>query len=188
MEVLLVLAEHPGEVVSKADLVDHAWRSGFIAENTVTHAVQELRAAFGDEPKKPRILETVHRRGYRLIPRPEDVLSDETCSTYEARYRLLADRTEILLPVGTTVLGRGHDVDALLSSHHVSRHHARITVSGDGATIEDLGSKNGTLLNDELVASATHLALGDALRFGDETFQFTTCHPGDSSTVVRLSR
>ena len=57
---------------------------------------------------------------------------------------VLANR-ELVLMNGANVIGRDPDATIQIDARGVSRHHARILVSGDEATIEDLGSKNGTL-------------------------------------------
>ncbi len=58
-----------------------------------------------------------------------------------------------------------------IESPTISRRHARITV-GDSVTLEDLGSKNGTWLNDEQVTAPRALAEGDIVRLGSATFTF----------------
>jgi pSer/pThr/pTyr-binding forkhead associated (FHA) protein len=70
------------------------------------------------------------------------------------------------LKEGEHLLGRDSDVAVWLESPSVSRHHARIRVSGSDATIEDLGSKNGTYLHGERIATSTPLADGDEIRLG----------------------
>jgi len=62
MLVLVCLAEHPGDLVSRQQLTDTVWATEFISDNTVTHAVTELRNALGYDAKSP-----IHRRGYRLV-------------------------------------------------------------------------------------------------------------------------
>ncbi|MGE0640677.1 MAG: winged helix-turn-helix domain-containing protein [Thermoanaerobaculia bacterium] len=67
MEVLLVLARRRGETVSQEELLAEVWEGKFVVEAVVTRAVSELRKAFGDDPKAPRYIQTIARRGYRLI-------------------------------------------------------------------------------------------------------------------------
>jgi pSer/pThr/pTyr-binding forkhead associated (FHA) protein len=69
------------------------------------------------------------------------------------------------------VLGRV-GAGAALDSPTVSRHHARIVVVGEAATIEDLGSKNGTFVNDEAVTSLRNLKDGDRVRVGSFLLTF----------------
>lgn len=68
MEVLLVLAEHSGEVVSKEQLLDTVWPDLYVTDDVVSRAVSELRKVFHDDPKSPRYIETIPKKGYRLIP------------------------------------------------------------------------------------------------------------------------
>lgn len=69
MEVLSALAERPGEVWTKEELLDRVWPDQFIGDDVLANAVYELRRALGDDARRPRYIETVHRRGYRLIAR-----------------------------------------------------------------------------------------------------------------------
>ena len=63
-------------------------------------------------------------------------------------------------------VGRGRDADLVLADELVSRHHARITPSGSGAVVEDLGSRNGTFVNGEPILHPTRLEPGDQLQLG----------------------
>jgi len=67
MDVLLCLADRPGEVLTKEEIVDRVWQTEFIADNTLTKRIAELRDALGDDAREPRYIETIIRRGYRLI-------------------------------------------------------------------------------------------------------------------------
>src|SRR5262245_50408026 len=65
--VLLVLAQRPGRVVSREELLATCWASGFVGEEVLTHAVSELRRALGDDRRAPHYIETVSKSGYRLV-------------------------------------------------------------------------------------------------------------------------
>jgi DNA-binding winged helix-turn-helix (wHTH) protein len=67
MDVLVFLAEHAGQVVSKNDITDAVWPDLFITESVITRSIAGLRRAFGDDAKNPRFIETISKRGYRLI-------------------------------------------------------------------------------------------------------------------------
>ena len=188
MNLLLALAECPGEVISKQALVDLVWPRSFIADNTVTHAVQELRAALGDDATAPRYIETVHRRGYRLIPKPANaVASDKEQLLEGVRFALVTNDRQILLVDGENIFGRGNDTQILLDSKKVSRHHARIVVTPEGAFVEDLGSKNGTFLDGTRVQGSTPLSHGSRLRIGGMLFVFCS-HGTDRTTSIDLDR
>jgi hypothetical protein len=68
-------------------------------------------------------------------------------------------------------LGRG-DVEIVLEDPFASSRHARIERQGGVMVLEDLGSTNGTYLNDELLAGPQPLHSGDRVRIGDSVFSF----------------
>jgi TolB-like protein/DNA-binding winged helix-turn-helix (wHTH) protein/Tfp pilus assembly protein PilF len=74
MQVLVCLAARPGDVVSKEELMAAVWPDTFVTDDVLTRAVSELRRVFGDDAKRPRIIETIARGGYRLIVRVEPVI------------------------------------------------------------------------------------------------------------------
>jgi TolB-like protein/Tfp pilus assembly protein PilF len=72
-EVLAMLLEHPGEVITRDELRARLWPHGTFVdfEHGLNAAVKRLRAALGDNADRPRFVETLHRRGYRFIGRVE---------------------------------------------------------------------------------------------------------------------
>jgi hypothetical protein len=73
----------------------------------------------------------------------------------------------ILLPEGEHILGRDATCDLRLIDPGVSRRHVRIRVAGGGATVEDLGSRHGTLLNGRRLDGSVVLHHGDSLVLGN---------------------
>ena len=65
--VLCALARNPGTLVTKNALLDLVWGHRFVTESVLKSAISEVRAALQDDPKQPRCIETVSRRGYRFI-------------------------------------------------------------------------------------------------------------------------
>ena len=65
--VLSMLASQPGALITKDELLDAVWGQRFITEGVIKSIVTDLRQALGDNPKAPRWIETVPRRGYRFI-------------------------------------------------------------------------------------------------------------------------
>jgi DNA-binding winged helix-turn-helix (wHTH) protein len=65
--VLCALARTPGRLVTKNALLDLVWGHRFVTESVLKSAVSDLRAALDDDPRQPRYIETVSRRGYRFI-------------------------------------------------------------------------------------------------------------------------
>lgn len=66
--VLRYFVEHPGQLVSKDELFAAVWPQTVVTESTLASCIQELRQALRDDARKPRYVETVHRRGYRFLP------------------------------------------------------------------------------------------------------------------------
>jgi DNA-binding winged helix-turn-helix (wHTH) protein/predicted ATPase len=65
--VLNYLLAHPGQLVTKEELLQAVWSETFVAEAVLKVTIRQLRAALDDDPKSPRFIETAHRRGYRFI-------------------------------------------------------------------------------------------------------------------------
>lgn len=75
--LLCALVRHAGSLVSKNQLLDEVWGHSFVSESVLKTAISDVRSALGDDPRQPRYIETVSRRGYRLIaaaaPMPDSV-------------------------------------------------------------------------------------------------------------------
>src|SRR5256885_13173235 len=67
MGVLVCLAEHTGEVVSKEKLLQAVWPDTFVSDDVLKRSISELRRAFGDDAHESRVIETIPKRGYRLV-------------------------------------------------------------------------------------------------------------------------
>jgi Tol biopolymer transport system component/DNA-binding winged helix-turn-helix (wHTH) protein len=67
MQVLEALAETPGEVVTREQLVARVWPGVFVTDDVLHRAIRELRRVFGDDTANPAYVETIRKRGYRLI-------------------------------------------------------------------------------------------------------------------------
>jgi DNA-binding winged helix-turn-helix (wHTH) protein/WD40 repeat protein len=65
--VLVDLAQHAGKVRSKRRLLRSVWGDAFVTDDVLTHAIWELRKALGDDPKDPHYIQTIPRKGYRLV-------------------------------------------------------------------------------------------------------------------------
>lgn len=67
MQVLVCLAQHAPNVVSKQRLMREVWGDAFVSEEVLSHAIWELRKAFGDDARKPVYIQTIAKKGYRLL-------------------------------------------------------------------------------------------------------------------------
>ncbi|MBX3244178.1 MAG: winged helix-turn-helix domain-containing protein [Acidobacteria bacterium] len=66
-QVLLLLVERSGEIVTKQDFFDTVWGDTFVEDNSLTVAMTAIRKALGDDPKQPIFIENLPRKGYRFI-------------------------------------------------------------------------------------------------------------------------
>jgi len=67
MQVLVHLASHPNEVLSKDRLLEAVWHDTFVGDDVLIRCISEIRYVFGDDPKSSRIIQTIPKGGYRLI-------------------------------------------------------------------------------------------------------------------------
>lgn len=84
-EVLCALARTPGSLVTKNALLDLVWGHRFVTESVLKTAISDVRAALGDDPKHPRHIETVSRRGYRFIAATVSASSPQYAPAIEHR-------------------------------------------------------------------------------------------------------
>src|SRR5437867_8062906 len=75
-DTLLVLVENSGRIVGKEELMNRLWPDSFVEESNLPFNIQQLRKCLGDDARHPRFVETVSRRGYRLIVPVEEVNSN----------------------------------------------------------------------------------------------------------------
>jgi TolB-like protein/Flp pilus assembly protein TadD len=115
MDVLVHLAKHGNEVVSKEELVEAVWAKEFLADSALSRVVFELREVLGDVPQDPRYIETIPKRGYRLIaPVVHDKKASEPAPSPEpgAGWRAWRLRLAVLavlaIVVAAAVVLRGH--------------------------------------------------------------------------------
>jgi DNA-binding winged helix-turn-helix (wHTH) protein/TolB-like protein len=91
VEVLLLLAQMPGQVVSREQLLDHAWQRQVVCDEALTRTISELRTLLGDSSSERRYIRTIPKRGYSLIadvrPIPALSVSKTTAEQIPARYQ-----------------------------------------------------------------------------------------------------
>ena len=67
MQVLVCLAQHSGNPVSKEELLEAVWPGTFVTDDVLTRAISELRRVFEDDAQDPHFIQTIPKRGYRLV-------------------------------------------------------------------------------------------------------------------------
>lgn len=85
IDVLTCLAMQPGKVMSKSQILAVVWSDRYVVASGVTRCVAELRQAFADDARHPRVIQTIPKRGYRLIAPVEPVAGPEAAPTPETR-------------------------------------------------------------------------------------------------------
>jgi hypothetical protein len=172
LQFLELLLENRPRALSKSEIHEKLWPGTFVSDGTLTSLLAELRSAIGDEAHEPRFVRTVHRFGYAFSGAAEEIRPPRRRVTPRVAYRLFWGPREIALEEGETVLGRDPAATAFIDHTSVSRHHARIVIVGDRATVEDLQSKNGTFLGGKRLDTPTPLADGDELKLGSVALKF----------------
>lgn len=175
-ELLRILIAQRPRAFSKTELHESLWPATFVSDANLASLVAELREALGDNAREPRFIRTAHRFGYSFCGEAvAEPLSSATADGASFCWLVSAGR-RFPLRQGENVLGRDED-GISIDSPTVSRRHARLTVLGAEASIEDLGSKNGTFVRGEPVSSATPLVDGDEIRTGSIVFRFRMTTP-----------
>lgn len=75
MDLLLLLASQPGQVVTRERIMDALWPGLVVGEDSLARTVSKLRQALGDDAKSPRYVETISKRGYRLLAEVDVAMS-----------------------------------------------------------------------------------------------------------------
>jgi DNA-binding winged helix-turn-helix (wHTH) protein len=185
-ELLELLIESRPRVLPKQEIHERLWPGVFVSDASLSNLVAELRSALGDDAQKPTIVRTVHRFGYGFVAQPEPDPVAKPRLVPPVLHKLLWESREIELPAGETVFGRDRSV-VWIDDPSVSRRHARIRVEGDRATVRDLGSKNGTLVNGEPVDGDRALADGDEVQIGRARMTFhVLTRTGSTQTASSL--
>jgi Tol biopolymer transport system component/DNA-binding winged helix-turn-helix (wHTH) protein len=104
MDLLVYLAGSPGIVISKETLLNEVWHTEAISESALTRTITELRNAVADDADQPRFLETIPKRGYRLIASVRPVVSPEESSRRRRRVSVVAIGVAALLIGGVIAL------------------------------------------------------------------------------------
>ena len=78
MEVLVCLARHAGESLSKERLLQEVWPGTFVTDDALKRCILELRHVFADDAREPRVIQTIPKRGYRLVVPVASINGPET--------------------------------------------------------------------------------------------------------------
>jgi len=81
MQILVCLAENYGDLVTQKMLIEKAWGGGHASAAALSHAVSEIRHALSDHSDNPQFIQTIPKRGYRLLVEPEVMSAREYTAT-----------------------------------------------------------------------------------------------------------
>lgn len=179
-QLLAALLERPGELVTREELHKRLWPQSVFTdfEHGLNKAVSKLRQALDDLAEEPRYVETLPKRGYRFVA----PLARGASQPKAAAYRLLHEGRSYPLAAGVNLIGREPGSALCLDASSVSRRHAEILVAETGATLRDLGSKNGTFVRGARIRDGVTLADGDDVTIGTVRVEFRSA--GRESTVT----
>ena len=163
-ELLSILVAGRPKAISKGELQERLWPATFVVEKNLANLVSEIRAAIGDDPSDPRFIRTVPRFGYAFREAVHGTGPQMGRSGVSFRIKWVAGR--VTLDEGEHVIGRDPDVEIYLDAPGVSRRHASIKIEAARATVEDLGSKNGTFVGDQRVDGSRSIGDGDVITVG----------------------
>jgi DNA-binding winged helix-turn-helix (wHTH) protein len=180
-ELLEVLIQRRPAVVSNNELDELLWPKVYVARTSLTRLVSELRDALGDTARGSRIIRTVYKTGYAFSA---EVTALPSAAVAAAAVELVWKKRILPLTDGEHLAGRDDDCALVIDASTVSRRHARIIVVSGAATIEDLGSTNGTHVKGRRISAPTRLDPGDELALGSEAVQVR--RRGPSALTVKV--
>lgn len=167
----LLVRERP-RALSKDELHAELWPKTFVSERNLARLVLVLRERIGDKARAPRYIRTVHGFGYAFVAEVAGIPRRARGTAPAVQCRLIWGEREIALLEGENILGRDPEAIVWIDRNSVSRRHARIVLSGETAVIEDLGSKNATLVSGRRISGPTPLSSGDEIKLGSASLVF----------------
>ena len=188
LDLLTILVEERPKAIAKNELVERLWPNTFVTEGNLSVLIAEIRRALGDSARAAKFVRTVQRFGYAFIGKVEAQIDRDSEAGTRASHWLICGRQRFEIPEGVSIVGRDPHCGIVLDLPGVSRHHVRLEVCGNEVTIEDLGSKNGTMRNEELLVETARLEDRDRLRLGPITAIYRHWSgPGTTATMKTKS-
>ena len=185
--LLEVLIERRPDVVTYNEIDELLWPKVYVARTSLTRLVSELRAALGDSPGDGHIIRTVYKTGYAFAAAVSPVGHPPAAAGAAAALTSVLWNGRLLpLVEGENIAGRGVECSLVIAATSVSRRHARLVISAGSASIEDLGSTNGTFVNDAPISSATALKDGDVIALGKAVMKLRMFDPAAPTEVTNL--
>jgi DNA-binding winged helix-turn-helix (wHTH) protein len=179
-DLLALLVREAPAVVSKPEIHSRLWPGTFVSDATLAGVVKELRRALGDDGSGA-LIRTAHRVGFAFTAPLEATKSSKSAPAIVHWLELGSRR--IPLTEGANVIGRDPSAAVWLDVAGVSRRHAQVLLENGTATLEDLGSKNGTLVGDRPVRGRVRLHDADRIQVATEHLVFRSAVGGISTAT-----
>jgi len=183
LDLLALLVTKGPAAVSKAQIHDQLWPDAFVSDNNLPVLIGEIRAALGEDARRPVFIRTVQRFGYAFMGPVSEQPRRNPAPEAACWIAWRGERT--FLKAGENVMGREPSSDVRVDAVGVSRRHALVVVNADGVLLRDLASKNGTFVDDRRVASEVPLNDGDEIRLGPIPLTFRRISGVTSTQTVR---
>ena len=167
----LLLRRHPS-AVPKRQIYETLWPDVIVEEANVHNLISELRTILGDSDRT--WIRTVHRYGYAFAG-PLDVAT---------RWELRVGEQRLPLQPGENVVGRDESVDVRIDAPGISRRHALIFVREEGATVQDLESKNGTFVDGIRIQAVTEAGDGAVIVFAQVSTRLRRTRAGEATITL----
>lgn len=178
-DLLAALIEEAPRVVKKEELHRRLWPDAFVSDATLVGLVKEIRRAFVEAGHAGPLIRTSHGVGYAFA-----APLGATGPRSGVEYWLVVDGRRVRLEGTEIVVGRDPAADIQLDAAGVSRRHARIVIGSGGASLEDLGSKNGTSVGETSCTGRVALRDGDTIRLGPASMIFRASRGGMSTVTT----
>ena len=189
-DLLRALIERRPNVVDKSELHAQIWPATFVVDANLNVLIAEIRRALGDHPRQSRFIRTVHGVGYALCGEAVELDHPRAhaSSGRAARFWLMWNDRAIVLSEGENIVGRDPQCHVWLDASGVSRRHARIhvTSASDAVVVEDLGSKNGTLLLNAPIVGQARVTDGDLIQIGSVELKLRVWSEGKAAETERI--
>jgi DNA-binding winged helix-turn-helix (wHTH) protein len=174
LELLELLVRSRPRALSKTAIRRCLWPDAHVGAGSLTVLMAELRTGLGDDSRHPTWIRTVVRYGYAFAgdAADETTLVPGGVPTSRPAPRVVWVRRVFPLAEGDNVVGRDEDLSLRIDAPGISRRHAVIRVRAGEATIEDLGSKNGTYVRGGRLVGPVALQDGDIFVLGEVALSF----------------
>src|SRR6266511_6246962 len=115
--LLTYLVENHGRLITREELLEKIWPDAHVSDASLSQAVASLRDALDDDPRKPRYVATVPRRGYKFVGEVSETARNPRGTAHHVLYGL----QDFILAPGENIIGRAGDAAVRVRSDDVSR-------------------------------------------------------------------